>query len=140
MVLTQLALQPKLLAKQMFERRFGPIGRGSEQRWNWAWEELDLRLQQDHINALALDAELVVLTSDVLHHSIYLNATGTEQPRGEVWSVIGADTLQERIPRFLEIVDAAAWSWPRIRPRPPEFDGVRTDVNGLMLRLRAGRD
>ena len=138
MVLTQLALQPKLLAKQSFEQRFGPVQPTSLERWSLAWDELDLRLQQDHINALVHDADLVVLTSDVLHHSIYIAAGGRELPRGEVWSVIGADTLKERIPGFVDIVDAAEWSWPRIRPRPPDFDGVRTNVNGLVLRMAAG--
>jgi hypothetical protein len=127
MVLTQLALQPKLLAKQMFEKRFGAMPGSLEERWGWVWDELDLRMQQDHINALLVDADLAVLTSDVVHHAM----------RGsDLWSVIGSDTLDARIPSFMEIVERAAWSWARIRPRPPGYDGVRTDVNAVLLRLR----
>jgi hypothetical protein len=126
LVLSQLGLQPKLAAKRLFERRFGPIPRESELRWSFAWDELELRLQQDHVNALADQADFAVLTSDVVHHA-------TE---GESWSVIGADRLEERVPQFLEILERASWSWPRIRPRADGQGGVRTQVGALLLRRR----
>jgi hypothetical protein len=119
MVLSQLGLQPKLAAKRLFERRFGAIRRESEARWSFAWDELELRLQQDHINALTREADLAVLTSDIVHHG-----------SAESWSVIGADRLEERIPAFQEIVARASWSWPRIR------NAVRTDVHALLLRRK----
>ena len=118
MLLSQLGLQPKLAAKRLYERRFGPIARASEARWSFAWDELELRLQQDHVNALTDQAELAVLSSDVVHHA-------TE---GESWSVIGAERLEERVPAFQEIVARAAWPWPRIR------NAVRTDVGAVLLR------
>lgn len=128
LVLSQLGLQPKLAAKRLFEQRFGPIARESEARWSSAWNELELRLQQDHINALADHADLAVLTSDVVHHAT----------SGDSWSVIGADRLEERVPELLEIVARASWSWPRIRAKPQGRGGVRTDVGGVLLRLRHG--
>lgn len=136
LVLSQLGLQQKLLAKNLFERRFGPIARQSELRWSYAWNGLELSLQQDHINALADHADLAVLTSDTVHHATVLGEGGAERPRGESWSVIGSETLDERIPGFLEIVVRAAWSWPRISARPGGREGVRTDVGGVVLRLR----
>jgi hypothetical protein len=126
MVLSQLGLQPKLAAKRLFERRFGSIARESEMRWSYAWDELELRLQQDHVNALTAQAELAVLTSDVVHHA-------TE---GESWSVIGSDRLEERVPAFQEILMRRAWSWPRIRARADGRGGVRTDVGAALLRRR----
>jgi hypothetical protein len=120
MVLSQLGLQPKLAAKRLFERRFGSIPRESEMRWSFAWDELELRLQQDHVNALTEQADLAVLTSDVLHHA-------TE---GQSWSVIGSDRLEERVPAFQEIIARASWAWPRIR------NAVRTDVGAALLRRR----
>lgn len=128
LVLSQLGLQPKLAAKRHFERRFGSIPRESELRWSFAWDELELRLQQDHVNALAEQADLAVLTSDVVHHA-------TE---GESWSVIGADRLEERVPQFQEILARASWSWPRIRARPDGRGGVRTEVGGVLLRRSRG--
>jgi hypothetical protein len=119
LVLSQLGLQPKLAAKRLFERRFGPIPRESELRWSFAWDELELRLQQDHVNALADQADLAVLSSDVVHRS-----------GGQAWSVIGSDRLEERLPAFQEIVARASWSWPRVR------GAVETDVGAVLLRRR----
>jgi hypothetical protein len=126
MVLSQIGLQPKLAAKRLFERRFGPIARESEARWSFAWDELELRLQQDHVNALTEQADLAVLTSDVVHHAT----------QGESWSVIGAERLEERVPAFLEILMRGSWSWPRIRARANGRGGVRTEVGAALLRRR----
>lgn len=119
LVLSQLGLQPKLAAKRLFEKRFGPIARESQMRWSLMWDELERRLQQDHIDALCDDAELAALTSDVVHHSA-----------GDSWSVIGAERLEERVPPFLEILARASWTWERVRGE------VRTDVDAVLLRRR----
>jgi len=119
LVLSQLGLQPKLAAKRLFEQRFGKIARDSEPRWSAVWDELERRVQQDHVDALCEHADLAVLSSDVVHHS-----------GGESWSVIGADRLEERVPRFLEILARAAWGWERVR------GAVRTDVHAMLLRRR----
>jgi hypothetical protein len=136
LVLSQLGLQQKLMAKKLFEGRFGAITRQSDLRWSCTWGGLELRLQQDHINALADHAEIAVLTSDTVHHATVLGDAGAERLRGESWSVIGSETLEERVPGFVEIVARAGWSWPRIGARPGGREGVRTDVGGVVLRLR----
>lgn len=119
MLLSQLGLQPKLAAKRLFERRFGKIPMASEARWASCWNELESKLQQDHINALCEDADLAVLTSDVVHHS-----------SGESWSVISALRLEQRLPQTLEVVAQSEWRWERVRGQ------LRTDVHALMLRGR----
>jgi hypothetical protein len=121
MVLSQLGLQPKLAAKRLFERRFGRIPAASESRWNACWGELELKLQQDHVHALCENAELAVLSSDVVHYSA-----------GERWSVIGADRLEARIPSHLQVLSRCWWKWQRVQGQ------VRTDVNALLLRRRPG--
>ena len=118
MMLSQLGLA-KLAAKHLFERRFGKIAPDSQARWSEAWDGLERRLQQDHVDALCNDAELAVLTSDVRHRS-----------GGESWSVIGAARLEDRVPRFLEVLARASWVWERVR------GAVRTDVDALLLRRR----
>jgi len=115
MVLSQLGLQPKLAAKRLFEQRFGRISA----RFEAIWDDLEHRLQQDHIAALGDQAALAVLTSDVVHHS-----------GGESWSVIGAERLEARLPSHLEVLTKTSWTWQRVRGQ------VRTDVHAVMLRGR----
>lgn len=115
MMLSQLGLQPKLAAKRLFEQGGGKISPAFEA----SWDDLERRLQQDHIDALGEQAEFAALTSDVVHHS-----------GGESWSVIGADRLEARVPQHLEAITKASWTWQRIR------DQVRTDVHAVLLRRR----
>lgn len=115
MVLSQLGLQPKLTAKRLYEQRSGKIYPAFEA----AWDELERRLQEDHIDALCEQAELAVLTSDVVHHS-----------GGESWSVIGAERLEERVPQHLEVLLEKSWNWARIH------GAVSTDVHAVLLRRR----
>ncbi len=119
MVLSQFGLQPKLAAKRLFERRFGKIAAASEARWTACWNQLELKLQQDHIDALCENAELAVLSSDVIHHS-----------GGERWSVIGVDRLEKRIPGHLQVLARCWWKWERVHGE------LRTDVHALLLRGR----
>ena len=118
MVLSQLGLQPKLAAKRLYEAR---SGKAFDDAMGEPWNELELRLQQDHIDALADQAGLAVLTSDVVHRS------GSES-----WSVIGADRLDARVPHFMKVLEKASWSWPRIRATQ-DRDAVRTGVEALLL-------
>lgn len=133
LMLTQLALPAKLLAKRLFEERFGPVTRESEPRWVAAWDGLDLRMQQDHIAALARQARLAVLTSEVIHHVTALDARGNERPTGESWSLIGADSLERRLPSGVELLAQATWPWPRLRPSARDL-GARMQVAAVFWR------
>jgi hypothetical protein len=114
MMLSQLGLQPKLAAKRHYEARFG---RPFPESWGAPWDELERKLQQDHIDSLADQAQLTVLSSDVVHRS-----------GGEAWSVIGAQRLAERIPPSLRVLAHAAWTWQRVRA-----GAVVTEVEALLL-------
>ena len=135
LVLTQLALPFKLFAKQAYEKRFGPVSRDAEPGWVKAWDEFDVRMQQDHIDALTGQADLAVLTSEVTHHVTAHVAGGSDRNTGESWSLIGGGTLEKRIPASMEITGSNTWSWPSIRAegRRP---GARMDVSALALRAR----
>ncbi len=115
MVLSQLCVQPKLAARRLYEKRLGAFPAPLVK----VWDELELRMQKDHIEALTNDAELAVLTSDVIHRS-----------GGETWSVVGAERLEERLPAFQQVLARATWSWPRVR------GAVETSVDALLLRRR----
>jgi hypothetical protein len=110
LVLTQLALPAKLLAKQLYEQRFGPIPRGADPRWVKTWDEFDLRIQQDHIDALTGQADLAVLTSEVTHNVTAHVPGGSDRPTGESWSLIGGGTLDQRVPASMEIAASSSWS------------------------------
>lgn len=114
MMLSQLGLQPKLAAKRHYEARFG---RAFPESWAAPWDELERKLQQDHIDSLAGQAGLTVLSSDVVHRSA-----------GETWSVIGAQQLEARIPPTLSVLARAAWQWPRVRGGE-----VMTEVEALLV-------
>jgi hypothetical protein len=117
MVLSQLGLQPKLAVKRLYVPRFGDISASLAA----AWDDLERRLQQDHIDALGDQADLAVLSSDVIHHS-----------GGESWSAIGAARLTDRLPAAAEVLARDEWSWERVR------NAVRTDVHAVLLRGRPG--
>lgn len=136
LVLTQLALPAKLLAREVHERKHGPIGRGPEPAWVKAFDELDLRMQQDHIDALTAQADLAVLTSEVMHHVTVQVPGGSDRNTGASWSLVGAAQLEQRMPPSMEIVASNIWSWPCIRAtaRAP---GARMDVGALAVRPRA---
>ena len=113
-----------------------PVPRSAEPAWVKAFDELDLRMQQDHIDALTGQADLAVLTSEVMHHVTVHVPGGSDRNTGESWSLIGAEELDKRIPPSMEIVASNAWSWPRIRATP-KSPGARMDVGALAVRPRA---
>ncbi|HEX9396862.1 MAG TPA: hypothetical protein VF943_09015 [Burkholderiales bacterium] len=137
LVLTQLALPAKLLARDVYEKKHGPVGRGPEPAWVKAFDQLDLRMQQDHIDALNGQAELAVLTSEVMHHITRFVPGGADRLTGESWSLIGAATLDERVSASQEIVASSSWGWPRIRANA-QGPGARMDVGAVALRARSG--
>ena len=135
LVLTQLALPAKLFARKCAEQRSGPIPHNTEPPWVKAFDALDLRMQQDHIDALTTQADLAVLTSEVTHHVTTQIPGGSDRDTGEVWSLIGADQLDKRIPATMEIVASSGWSWPRIRAGAGGL-GAKMDVGAVAVRSR----
>ena len=133
LVLTQIALPAKLYARQVFEGRHGALAPGAAPAWVKAFDELDLRMQQDHIDALTAQAGLAVLISEVSHHVTAFVPGGADRPTGESWSLIGAAKLDERIPKTMEIAASSAWEWPRIRATA-KGPGARMDVGAVLLR------
>lgn len=91
-------------------------------------------MQQDHIDALPRQAALAVLTSEVLHQVTTLDSRGNERPTGESWSLIGAGSLETRVPPGVEVLARATWPWPRIRAAT-NGPGARMQVGGVLLRL-----
>ena len=136
LVLTQLALPIKLYARDSHEKKFGPVPRGPEPAWVKSFDELDLRMQQDHIDALTSQADLAVLTSEVIHHVTAHVPGGGDRLTGESWSLIGADQLDKRIPASMEIAASSWWSWPRIRASKAAT-GARMDVGAVAVRARS---
>jgi hypothetical protein len=118
LVLTQLALPLKLLARRLFESRFGAMPAPLVADW----DAFDLRMQQDHIDALPRQASLAVLISEVTHRV----------STGESWSLIGSGNLAQRVPAGVRIVTQANWQWPRIRATR-ESPGALMDVEALVL-------
>ncbi len=132
-VVSQLAWPWRTYAEGLFERRFGKMTPALEQRWSTAWTELGLRVQQDHINALADAAPLAVLTSDVISHRTALDRSGTERDTGRRVLTMGTESLLERIPSFYRQQRHARWAWSRYRASKRGTEGSRMDVEALVL-------
>jgi hypothetical protein len=112
LLVTQLASPARLLARARFERRFGGAAI-AQAGWVDSWGELALRLQQDHVDALADQAASAVITADVVQRPTGLDRAGRERPTGPAFSELGTDSLRSRCPRWLAVDDESAWSWPR---------------------------
>jgi hypothetical protein len=137
-VLSQVAWPQRTFALKLFEGRFRGLRDAAEQRWVHAWFELEMRLQQDHVNALAAAAEVVVLTSDMISNVTTVDAAGAERPTGQKIYTLGVDSLRERIPRLCQVEAHASWEWPRYRAHVRGVKGSRMAVEGAVLRLPAG--
>jgi hypothetical protein len=133
-VMSQLTWAQRAYAQSVFERRFGGLRGDAEESWRRAWFELELRLQQDHINGLAGSADVSVLVVDTTSHATALDAAGAERLTGEKVFTIGVDSLAERIPRMLRVERHAAWPWPRYRPGPNGERGALMQVEAAVLR------
>src|SRR5262249_31221447 len=95
----------------------------------WPFE---LRVQQDHINALGAAADVVVLTSDVVIAPTALDAAGNERPTGRRILALGVDTLEERVPHSYRIGASDRWPWQRNRAAR-RIEGTWREVAGLLL-------
>jgi hypothetical protein len=134
-VLSQLGWPQRIYAQRLYEKRFGTIPTGeADRRWVTPWRELELRLQQDHINALAGAGATAVLTSDMVSQPMVLDAAGTDRPSGAKIFPMGVESMRERIPCSFQIHRQAAWTWYRFRPLRGGKPGSRMDVEGAVLR------
>jgi hypothetical protein len=133
-VTSQVAWPQRIFALKLFEKRFRPVRDAAEQRWIQAWFELEMRIQQDHVNALADAAEVVVLTADMISQVTALDQGGGERPTGQRIYTMGVESLRERIPRLCQIDRHATWEWPRYRPHARGTKGSRMAVEGVVMR------
>jgi hypothetical protein len=132
-LLTQLAWPQRTYAERLFEQRFGAMTDKAEARWSTAWAELGLRIQQDHIHALAGSADRIALTSDVVSYPTTLDAGGAERLTGRKILPLGVQTLAERIPKMFRIGRQGSWKWNRYKPVRRGREGSQMDVDGVEL-------
>jgi hypothetical protein len=133
-VASQVAWPQRTFALGLYEKRFRPVRDAAEQRWVQAWFELEMRIQQDHVNATAAAADVVVLTSDMVSHVTALDQAGGERPTGQKIYTMGVDSLRERIPRLCQVEQQATWEWPRYRAHARGAKGSRMNVDAALLR------
>jgi hypothetical protein len=133
-VLSQIAWPQRTYAARRYAERFGPPLASALARWNAPWWELELRLQQDHLNALTAQAGRAVLTCDVVSLPTARDAAGAERPTGRRIFGLGVEELGQRIPRFLSIEAQAAWPWARYQPDRRGGEGARMEVEAMVLR------
>jgi len=133
LVLSQVAWPQRVYALRLYEERFGKLGGDAERRWVVPFWEFELRVQQDHISSLAGAAERTVLCSDVISRPTLLDAAGVERETGKKIFALGVASLLERIPKFFQVEQHAAWQWSRYRAGKGGAAGSRMDVEGLLL-------
>jgi hypothetical protein len=131
-VLSQVAWPQRVYAERLFERRFGPVRGTSEQRWARFFSELELRIQQDHLTALAGAAPTIAFTTDVVSHVTALDPAGTERPNGQTILALGVPSLEERIPKLFQTSGHQRWEWARYRATR-QGKGSRMQVEGVVL-------
>jgi hypothetical protein len=133
-LLSQIAFAQVTYARNVFERRFGALV--DVDAWRAPWTGLELRVQQDHINALTAHADVAVLTSDLAVRETALSSDGLARPSGPRRPLLGVNALHERIPHFIRVVQSAAWEWDLLRAKRSQ-PGSRYDVHALTLRATA---
>jgi hypothetical protein len=132
-MVSQIAWSQRGYARNVVRRRFGGTRDEAVPAWGLGWQELALRLQQDHINALPAWGDVAVLTSDVVVRTTTVDAAGRLRKAEPGRHPLSAPTLRERVPCFLRAEAHAAWEWNLLAPsREP---GTTCDVEGLVLRL-----
>jgi hypothetical protein len=133
LVLSQIAWPQRVYALRLYEQRFGKLGGEAERRWIVPWWEFELRVQQDHITSLAGAAERIVLCSDVISRPTLTDPAGVERETGQKIFALGVASLLERIPRYFEVEQHAAWQWNRYPASKQGAPGSRMDVEGVLL-------
>jgi hypothetical protein len=133
LVVSQVAWPQRAYALRLWGERFGKPYGAAEKRLVEPWWELELRMQQDHVGALAA-AEMAVLTADVVGLPTALDASGTERPVGRRICGLGVEQLRERIPQTFAIEAHATWTWARYQPDRKGGEGLRMEVEAMQLR------
>jgi hypothetical protein len=133
LVLSQVAWPQRAYALRLWTERFGKPYGAAEKRLVEPWWELELRMQQDHVDALAA-AELAVLTADVVALPTALDASGTERPVGRRICGLGVDQLRERIPHTFTVDAHTSWTWARFQPDRKGGEGSHMEVEAMQLR------
>ena len=133
-VLSQISWPQRQYANARLGARFGALDAQLGREWSQAWTEFELRVQQDHINALVAQADHVALTCDTVNHKTALDASGTERVLGVDLFFLHSRTLRDRIPQFVMIERGGAWPWGLLKATRKNPHGVRLDVEAYVLR------
>jgi hypothetical protein len=133
-VLSQVAWPQRQYALKIFEKRHRLVRDAAEQRWVHAWFQLEMYVQQDHLNALVDGSDVTVVTSDMASQVTALDASGAERVTGQKIYTMGVDSLRERTPRMCQVENEATWDWARYRAAPRGVKGSRMAVEGVVLR------
>jgi hypothetical protein len=133
-LLTQLAWPQRAYAHEALRRRFGPFSTAAERSWSLAWAQLELRIQQDHIDAVAGAGEIATVISDTVNHLTQVDTAGREHPIGQAVAALGVESLVERIPKAAGLAEHSTWVWHRHRPGPRGEPGSLMTVEGVILR------
>src|SRR4029078_5405504 len=116
-LLSQLSWPQLVYARRVYERRFsslsgpGPGPGPLERRCGRHFTYLELRLQQDHLTSLAVVAEQVALTCDVVSTPTVLDAAGTERKTGQTIPTLGVPSLLERAPKLFAVQGTTVCGW-----------------------------
>lgn len=142
MLLSQLGNAPCAYPRQAVRTRWGVDEGFDRGPCAAAFSVFPLRIQQDHIAALAAMARAVVITTDVAEEPILGAPTGDLVPSGGERPTIGARRLSDRLPHWLEILPAPpdgpppTWHWYRVLPRVIGGWGARLRVEAVASVLR----
>ena len=133
-VLSQISWPQRRYASARLEARFGALDAQLGREWSQAWTEFELRVQQDHINALVGQADRVALTCDTVNHRTVLDESGTERVQRADMFFLHSRALRDRIPQFVIIERGGAWPWGLLKATRKNPQGVRVDVEAYVLR------
>ncbi|HVR64295.1 MAG TPA: hypothetical protein VMU50_20485 [Polyangia bacterium] len=133
-VLSQISWPQRRYASARLAARFGALDAPLAREWSQAWTEFELRVQQDHINALVGHADRVALTCDTVNHKTALDDSGTERVLRADMFFLHSRTLRDRIPQFVLIERGGAWPWGLLKATRKNPHGVRVDVEAYVLR------
>jgi hypothetical protein len=132
-VMSQVSWPQRRYTQKMFEQRFGRYSAPAQQSSELAWKEFEVRVQQDHLNGLAAQADVVALICDTINHRTALDHAGTERERGVNMYFLHARSLRDRVPKFITVERTGGWPWSLLKATRKNPEGVRVDVEALGL-------